>query len=79
MSRLAEHDFGTSRSATRRMCREVSRPHVGLGLDDASHAKRATIIVHQVHTDEVAGNRKRAGSVEVAREFAGSIHEPAWY
>jgi hypothetical protein len=79
MARLTEHDFGTCGSATGRVCCEILRPHVGLGLDDAPYAQRAAIIVHEVHAYEVTGYSKRAWGVEVAGKFAGSIHEPASY
>lgn len=79
MPGLAKHDFGPGGSPTGGVCCEILWPHVGLRLDDAPHAHRATIIVHEMHADEVTCYGKRAWGVEVAGEFAGSIHEPASY
>jgi hypothetical protein len=77
--RLAKHDFSTCCAATGRMRGQILRPHVGLGLDDPPDAEGASIVVHEMHADEVTRDRKRARGVEVARKFAGSCHGPASY
>jgi len=53
MSGLAKHDFGACGSPARGVCREILRPHIGFSLDDAPHTDRFTIVVHEVHADEV--------------------------
>lgn len=78
MPGLAEHDFGARSSPTRRVCSEICRAHVGLGLNDASYTDSVTVGMHKMHADELASYGKRAWGVEVTRKFAGSTHEPAW-
>ena len=79
MSRLAKHDLGACGAAAGRVCCQILRPHVGLGFDDAPDAERASVVVHEVHADEITGNGERARGVEVTRKFASSGHGPASY
>src|ERR1700722_12054092 len=74
---LAKHDLCTCSAAASGVCGEIFRPHVGLRLDDAPDAECASIVVHEMHTDEITGNSQRARGVEAARKFAGSSHRPA--
>jgi len=57
---------------------EIARPEIRLGLDDAPRAHRTAIVVHQVHADELAGDRQRAAREKRAREFFCAAHRARW-
>jgi len=79
MTGRAKHDFGARGPAFGRMGRQILGAHVGFRFHDASDPKRAGIVMHQVHTDEITGDRKSARGVEVAWNLTGLGHGPAWY
>ena len=64
----AEHHPRARGQPLRGMRREVVRPEVGLGLDDATDPRRAIDHVHQVHAQQFAGHRGRGAIVEGAGE-----------
>jgi len=63
----AEHDVGARRVAARGMRRQVLRAAVRFSLDDAAHAPRRAVVVHQLHADQLACDLQRAACVKVAR------------
>ena len=51
------------------MCSEIFRSEVSLRLNDSSNSSRATVIVHEMHTDQLTSDRERLAGVELAREL----------
>jgi hypothetical protein len=45
---------------------EILRATIGFGLDDPPDAARRTVIVHEVHTNERAGDDQGIACVKVA-------------
>ena len=78
MAARAEHHVGAPRAPARGMSREIMRAKICLGLDDASGAQRATVIVHEMHADQCARDGERAAFEKAARGFLAAIHRARW-
>ena len=70
----AEHHFGAPRAPARGVGCEIARAEIGFRLDDASRTQRVSVIVHQVHADQGAGNGERAAFEEATLRFATANH-----
>jgi hypothetical protein len=54
------------------MCGQISWTQVGLCLDDAANPQEATVVVDEMHADEITCDRERVARIESATELAPS-------